>query len=98
MRFTDKVSLVTGGGSGIGRATCLRLASERARVAVIDLSPQHGNETVDHITRAGGPGIFARADVGKIDDVRAAVRATIDRWQRIDVLVNNAAMMTFKPV
>jgi glucose 1-dehydrogenase len=98
MRFTDKVSLVTGGGSGIGRATCLRLASEGARVAVIDLSPQHGNDTVDQIGRAGGQAIFARADVGNIDDVRAAVRATIDRWQRIDVLVNNAAMMTFKPV
>jgi glucose 1-dehydrogenase len=98
MRFTDKVSLVTGGGSGIGRATCLRLASEGARVAVIDLSPQHGNDTVDQIGRAGGQAIFARADVGNIDDVRAAVRATIDRWQRIDVLINNAAMMTFKPV
>ena len=98
MRFTDKISLVTGGGSGIGRATCLRLASEGAGVAVIDLNPEHGNETVDQITRAGRQAIFARADVGNIEDVRAAVRATIDRWQRIDVLVNNAAMMTFKPV
>jgi glucose 1-dehydrogenase len=98
MRFTDKVSLVTGGGSGIGRATCLRLAAEGSRVAVIDLSPQHGNDTVDQITRAGGQALFARADVGNIDDVRAAVRATLERWQSIDVLVNNAAMMTFKPV
>ena len=98
MRFTDKVALVTGGGSGIGRATCLRLAKEGARITVVDLNPQHGNDTVNQITRAGGQALFARADVGNIDDVRAAVSATIDRWQRLDILVNNAAMMTFKPV
>src|SRR6476646_354525 len=51
MRFEGKIALVTGGGSGIGRATCIRLASEGARVVVSDLSPQHGNETVDQITR-----------------------------------------------
>jgi glucose 1-dehydrogenase len=98
MRFHDKVSLVTGGGSGIGRATCLRLASEGARVAVVDLNPDHGNDTVRQITSAGGQAIFAKADVGKVDDVRAAVDATVTQWNRLDVLVNDAAMMTFKTV
>ena len=98
MRFKDKVSLVTGGGSGIGRATCLRLATEGARVAVVDLNPDHGHDTVRQITQAGGQALFARADVGKIDDCRAAVDATIAKWSRLDVLVNDAAMMTFKPV
>jgi NAD(P)-dependent dehydrogenase (short-subunit alcohol dehydrogenase family) len=98
MRFQDKVSLVTGGGSGIGRATCLRLATEGARVAVVDLNPDHGNDTVRQITAAGGQAIFAKADVGEIDDVRAAVDATVTKWSRLDVLVNDAAMMTFKTV
>ena len=98
MRFKDKVSLVTGGGSGIGRATCLRLASEGARVAVVDLNPDHGNDTVRQITQSGGQAIFAKADVGNVTDCRAAVDATIQKWSRLDVLVNDAAMMTFKPV
>jgi glucose 1-dehydrogenase len=98
MRFKDKVCLVTGGGSGIGRATCLRLASEGGLLAVIDLNPQHGNQTVQDIIRAGGQGIFAKADVGSISEVRAAVDAVLQKWHRIDVLINNAAMMTFKTV
>jgi len=98
MRFKDKVSLVTGGGSGIGRATCLRLATEGARVAVVDLNPDHGNDTVRQITQSGGQAIFAKADVGNVTDCRAAVDATIQKWSRLDVLVNDAAMMTFKPV
>src|SRR4051812_14657248 len=98
MRFKDKTSLVTGGGSGIGRATCLRLATEGARVAVVDLNPDHGNDTVRQITQSGGQAIFAKADVGNVADCRAAVDATIQKWSRLDVLVNNAAMMTFKPV
>jgi len=102
MRFRDKVALVTGGGSGIGRATCLRLAGEGARVLVVDLNPEHGNDTVERIERGGGGGggggRFVRADVGVIDDVRQAVEAAVRAWGRIDVLVNDAAMMTFKPV
>jgi len=98
MRFQDKVCLVTGGGSGIGRATCLRLATEGARVAVVDLSLDHGNDTVRQITAAGGQALFAKADVAKVDDVRAAVDAAIKQWSRLDVLVNDAAMMTFKTV
>jgi NAD(P)-dependent dehydrogenase (short-subunit alcohol dehydrogenase family) len=98
MRFKDKVALVTGGGSGIGQATCVRLAAEGARVLVVDLNPEHGNDTVAKIKQAGGNSAFARADVGKVDDVRAAVDAAVQRWRRLDVLVNDAAMMTFKPV
>ena len=54
MRFTDKICLVTGGGSGIGRAACERFAAEGGKVAVVDLNEDHGNETVANITRAGG--------------------------------------------
>jgi glucose 1-dehydrogenase len=97
-RFDGRVCLVTGGGSGIGRATCQRLAAEGGRVVVVDLNPEHGRATVDAITGSGGDAIFAKADVGKTDDVRAAVDAAVNKWRRVDVLINNAAMMTFKPI
>jgi NAD(P)-dependent dehydrogenase (short-subunit alcohol dehydrogenase family) len=98
MRFKDKVCLITGAGSGIGQASALRFSSEGGKVAVVDLNPEHGQATVDKLTAAGGEAIFVKADVGNVADVRAAVDATVKRWGRVDVLVNNAAMMTFKPV
>jgi NAD(P)-dependent dehydrogenase (short-subunit alcohol dehydrogenase family) len=98
MRFKDKVCVVTGGGSGIGRATCERLAAEGARVVVVDLKEEHGNETVKTITHAGGEGIFAKADVSNSAEVREAIKAAVDKWGRIDVIVNDAAMMTFTPI
>lgn len=98
MRFKDKVCLVTGGGSGIGRSACERFAAEGGKVLVIDLNPEHGNQAVQAITAKGGQAAFAKADVGNSTDVQAAVTAALDRWGKIDVLVNNAAMMTFKPV
>jgi glucose 1-dehydrogenase len=101
-RFHEKVCLVTGGGSGIGRAICIRLAAEGARVVVIDLNPAHADETVrainDNVDDDRNKAIFAKADVSNEHEVRAAVRSAVDRWQRVDVVVNDAAMMTFKPV
>ena len=98
MRFSDKVCIVTGGGSGIGRATCERFAAEGGKVLIVDLNPEHGNETVGAINSKGGQAAFARCDVGKSADVQSAVKSAVDRWGKIDVLVNNAAMMTFLPV
>lgn len=98
MRFKDRVCLVTGGGSGIGRATCLRLAQEGARVGIVDLNEDHGHETVGLIEKSKGSALFAKCDVGNPNDIRAAIDAAIRKWNRIDILVNNAAMMTFKPV
>ena len=98
MRFKDKVCLVTGGGSGIGKAACMQFAREGGKVAVVDLNQQHGNQTVQEITQAKGFAIFAKCDVGNPDDVKAAVTATVEKWGRLDVLVNDAAMMTFQPI
>jgi glucose 1-dehydrogenase len=98
MRFEGKVCLVTGGGSGIGKATCLRFASEGANVVVVDLSADAARKTVDEIRSRGRKGVAATADVSNPDEVRAAVRAAVDAFGRIDVVVNDAAMMTFKPV
>lgn len=98
MRFQDKVCIVTGGGSGIGRATCERFAREGGRVLVVDLNEQHGSDTVQAIRDAGGTAAFAKADVGVSSQVQTAVQSALDQWSKIDILVNNAAMMTFKPL
>jgi glucose 1-dehydrogenase len=98
MRFQDKICLVTGGGSGIGRAACGRLAAEGGKVAVVDLNGDGAQETVQAIVEAGGAAIGVQADVGNPAEVRAAVERTVREWGRIDVLVNDAAMMTFVPI
>jgi NAD(P)-dependent dehydrogenase (short-subunit alcohol dehydrogenase family) len=98
MRFTNKVCLVTGAGSGIGRATAQRLASEEGKVVVIDRDENGGTETVDLIRKSNGQAIFSKCDVGKEDEIKASVQLALDTWQRIDVVVNNAAMMTFKKI
>lgn len=98
MRFKDKVCIVSGGGSGIGRAACERFATEGGRVVVIDLNEAHGNETARIIRDAGGESIFAKADVSNSAEVQAAIKAAVDKWGKINVIVNDAAMMTFKPI
>jgi len=67
-------------------------------VEVIDLNEQHGNQTVQEIVDAKGEAIFVKCDVGNPAEVQAAVKVALDKWKRIDVIVNDAAMMTFKPV
>jgi glucose 1-dehydrogenase len=98
MRFSGTVCLVTGGGSGIGRATCERLAGEGGRVVVVDLNQDHGNQTVEAIHSAGGEAVFARADVGNADDIKNSINIAVSKWRALDVLVNDAAMMTFQPI
>lgn len=98
MRFTDKVCLVTGGGSGIGRAACTRFAAEGATVVVIDRDESRGNETVRIIQNAGGRAIFIKTDIGIAAQIAQCVQEIVTALGKIDVVVNNAAMMTFAPV
>ncbi len=98
MRFDGKVCLVTGGGSGIGKAACKQFAKEGGKVLVVDLNEQHGNQTAQEVGEANGESIFFKCDVGNPDDVKAAVKAAVDRWGKIDVVVNDAAMMTFQAI
>ena len=98
MRFKDSVCIVTGGGSGIGRAIGQRFAKEGGRVVVVDVNQDNGSATVDLITKAGGEAIFAKADVSNESQVAAAVQAAVDKWGCVNVIVNGAAMMTFKNV
>jgi glucose 1-dehydrogenase len=98
MRFQDKVCLVTGAGSGIGKAAAKQFAREGGKVAVVDLNEQHGNQTVQEIGAAKGEAIFAKCNVGEPAEIRSAIQATVHRWGKIDVVVNDAAMMTFVPI
>jgi len=92
MRLDGKVALVTGAGSGIGRATAELFAREGARIAVVDLAEDMGEQTVEAIREAGGDSIFVRADVSSAEDVARMIGATVEQWGRIDVLYNNAGI------
>lgn len=97
-RFENKVCLITGGSSGIGKATSLQMAAEGGKVAILSRTEQEGNALVEKITKAGGTAIYLQTDVGDPEQVQAAVNAVIKKWKRVDVLVNGAAMMTYKPI
>jgi len=92
MKLEGKVAIITGGGSGIGRATAILFAREGARVVVADVAPEGGRETVEAIRREGGEAIWVETDVSKAGDVMAMVDATLQAFGRIDVLFNNAAV------
>lgn len=95
MRFKDKICLVTGGTSGIGRATCLRLGAEGGQVIALGRDVAEGAATVSLITEAGGQAIFIACDLAQPDAIAATVAQVLAQFQRIDVLVCDAAMMTF---
>jgi NAD(P)-dependent dehydrogenase (short-subunit alcohol dehydrogenase family) len=92
-----RVALVTGAASGIGRASALAFASERARVVVADVLEEQGRETVDLIEAAGGEGIFVPADVSDRNDVERLVKATVETYGRLDCAHNNAGIEGLSP-
>jgi NAD(P)-dependent dehydrogenase (short-subunit alcohol dehydrogenase family) len=99
MKFTDRVVIVTGGAGGIGLATGRRFAAGGGRIVVADLNAQKAAAAADELKRAGAPdALGVGCDVAKEDQVVAAVRATLDRFGRLDVVVNNAGLMTFKSI
>lgn len=90
--LAGKVAIVTGGGSGLGRAGALALARAGAQVAVSDVSADSAATTVRTITEAGGEGHALACDAGDPASVQAMITATVDRYGRIDVLYNNAGI------
>ena len=92
MRLDGKVAIVTGAGSGIGRASTLLFAREGARVVACDIDEERGEETVDAVRKEGGDASFLRADVADSGQVEAMVRSCMDRHAALDVLFNCAAV------
>lgn len=92
MKLQGKAALVTGAGSGIGRAIAVLFASEGARVMVSDVRDDTGQETVQQIRASGGTARLLSADVSQEEQVQAAVRATIEAFGRLDIMVNNAGI------
>jgi NAD(P)-dependent dehydrogenase (short-subunit alcohol dehydrogenase family) len=92
-RLTDKVCVITGAGSGIGRASAEMFAREGAIVVVTDLRANTAEDVAHAITSAGGRAIALRVDVGEEDDLRTMIGTPIAQYGRIDVLFNNALFM-----
>jgi NAD(P)-dependent dehydrogenase (short-subunit alcohol dehydrogenase family) len=96
-RFENKVAIVTGGAGGIGAAIAARLHMEGARVVIADLDPDAAQAAAAKlVAEAGGEALGVGCDVGAEEQVERAVLAAIERFGRIDVIVNNAGLMTFK--
>ena len=98
MRFEGKVALITGGNSGIGEATAVRMAAEGARVAIVARDRARGEELASQIGQKGGEAAFFEADVTQEDAVKRMIDAVVERFGRIDVLVNNAGIINFGSV
>lgn len=92
MRLAGKVALITGGTSGIGRATAVIFAREGAKVAITGRDEVRGRVVLHEIKSAGGEGVFIRSDVRLADDCRRAVDETVRTFKRLDVLFNNAGV------
>ena len=92
MRLEGKTALITGGGSGIGRAISERFALEGATVVVVDLRLERARETAEAIASAGGTAVALGADVGEKESVNGMAAAALESQGRIDVLVNNAGI------
>src|SRR4051794_7873448 len=93
-RLQGKVAIVTGAGGDIGRAICVRYAREGARVLAVDLKADLAERTAAAMREAGGEGHALGADVSHTAGAEALARAAVERWGRIDVLVNVAALFT----
>ena len=93
IRFTDKVALITGGASGIGRATANRLAAEGAQIIIADNNPEMANRAVAEIQETGGNALYIETDLADDESVIAASREVAEKFSALHILVNNAAVV-----
>lgn len=91
--FREKVAVITGGGSGIGKATALAFAKEGAKVFIIDINKPAGLETVAEIEQSGGTGCFYQADVSKATEVQSAIEQCVATYGQLDYAFNNAGIV-----
>ncbi len=93
MRLENKVAIITGAGSGIGRETALLFAREGAKVVVADISEKNGRDVVEEIKRSGGEGLFIRVDVSSREQSKQMAKETLEKYGRIDVMIFNAGIV-----
>lgn len=93
LNLKEKVAIVTGAGSGIGKSIAIELAKNGAKVVVVNRSEQNALNTVKEIEEFGGTAIYIQADISKVEDVKKYIKATVDTFGRIDCLVNNAGII-----
>ena len=92
MQLTERVALVTGAGSGIGKAAAMLLAREGAKVGALGHTKEEVEQTAAEITRAGGEAVALTADISEPKDMEQAVQSLIDRWARLDTVFANAGI------
>ncbi len=97
MDFTGKVVIVTGGGSGIGRATSLKFSRLHATVVVVDINEESGERVANEIRGIGAQSLFIRMDVSDYEQTRQMARTVYEKFGKIDILVNNAAWDRIEP-
>jgi 3-oxoacyl-[acyl-carrier protein] reductase len=99
MKLKEKVALITGAGSGMGRASAILFTKEGAKVVVVDIDSKTGNQTVDLIKQDGNESFFVQADVSKLIDAEKMIKFTMDKFGRLDILYNNAGIpMAMTPI
>ena len=97
MQLKDKTAIITGAGRGMGRTHALALAKEGANVVVSDISLEGCQKVVDEIKSAGNEAIAVKCDVTKKQEIEDMVKHTLDKFKKIDILINNAGILQFKP-
>jgi 3-oxoacyl-[acyl-carrier protein] reductase len=99
MKLKGKVALITGAGSGMGRASAILFAKEGAKAAVVDIDSSSGNQTIDLIKQDGNESFSVQADVSKLIDAEKMIKFTMDKYGRLDILYNNAGIpMAMTPI
>ncbi len=92
MKLAGRVAVITGGGSGIGRATCLLFAKEGAKVVISDINETLGTSVQQEIESSGYEAIFIKTDVSQANDIKTMIDRTLEHFGRIDILYNNAGI------